>query len=87
MNYIVKNTWVRNPKGELLKGIKNDGIVVAIAGEEIDGELAIDIEKLENPTKKINQMLEADTKAIADSTASFKVQITEEKPKPIKKKK
>lgn len=87
MSYIPKHSWVKTLKGELLQGIKNDGIIVAIGGQEIDGELAIDIEKLENPTKKINQMDKADTKAIAESIASFKVEITEEKPKPIKKKK
>lgn len=86
MSYTPINTWVKTDKGELLKGIKNNGIVVAIGGQEIDGELAIEIEKLENPTKKINQMVEADTKAISESTATFKVQITEEKPKQIKKK-
>lgn len=87
MTYTPKYTWVKNLKGELLQGMKNDGIVVAIGGQEIDGELAIDIERLENQTKKISQMDKAETKAIAESVASLKVEITEEKPKPIKKKK
>lgn len=85
--YIPKHTWVKTETGELKQGLKNNGIVICVAGVEIDGELAIDIERLENPTKKINQMDKAETKAIAESTASIKVEITEEKPKPIKKKK
>lgn len=87
MSYIAKHTWVRSTNGELLQGIKNNGIVVAIGGQEIDGELAIEIERLENKTQKIAQMPKAETKAIAESTQSVKVEITEEKPKPIKKKK
>ena len=81
MSYTSKNHWVKNDKGELLKGLKNDGIVVAVPGEEIDGELAIDIERMENQTKKIPQMDKADTKAVAQSATDIKVQITEEKPK------
>ena len=81
MSYISKNYWEKTAKGEILKGLKNDGIVVAVPGEELDGELAIDIENLENATKKIPQMDKADTKAIAQSAADIKVEITEEKPK------
>lgn len=87
MKYTPEFTWVLTDNGELKQGLKNNGIVACVAGVEIDGELAAQIEKLENGTKKIPQMAEASTKAIAESTASVKVQITEEKPKPIKKKK
>lgn len=86
-NYTPKFTWVKNAKGELLQGIKNDGIVVAIGGQEIYGQLAIDIEKLEKGTKTIAQMPQAETKAVDESIANIKVEIKEEKPKPIKKKK
>ena len=86
MSYTPINTWVRDANGNLLKGIKNNGIFVAIGGQEIDGEIAIHIERLENQTKKIPQMAEAETKAIDATTANVKVQITEEKPKQIKKK-
>lgn len=86
MSYTPKNTWVRNANGELLQGIKNNGIIVAIGGQEIDGELAIEIEKLENQTKRIPQMVQAETKATDESVATFKVEIKEEKPKQIKKK-
>ena len=87
MSYIPKHTWVKTETGELKQGLKNNGIVICVAGVEIDGEIAIEIERMENAVKKIPQMVEATTKAVAESTASIKVQITEEKPKPIKKKK
>ena len=86
MSYIPKHTWVKTETGELKQGLKNNGIVVCVAGVEIDGELAIDVEQMENPTKKIPQMDKAETKAIADTTAKVKVEITEEKTKQIKKK-
>lgn len=81
MSYISKNYWVRTAEGETLKGLKNNGIVIAVPGQELDGEIAIDIEKLENQTKKIPQMDKADTKAVAQSATDIKVEITEEKPK------
>lgn len=81
MSYIPKKTWVKDDQGVFKEGIKNNGIIVCHAGVEIDGELAIDIERMENQTKKIPQMDKADTKAIAQSATDIKVQITEEKPK------
>lgn len=86
MSYIPKKTWVKDDLGVFKEGIKNNGIIVCHAGVEIDGELAIDIERLENQTKKIPQMDKAETKAVAPTTANVKVEITEEKPKQIKKK-
>ena len=86
MNYCPKFSWVRDHQGILQKGIKNNGFLVATAGVEIDGDLAIEIEKMENRTKNIPQMVEAETKAVADTITSVKVQITEEEPKQIKKK-
>ena len=86
MNYCPKFSWVRDHQGILQKGIKNNGFLVAAAGVEIDGDLAIEIEKMENRTKNIPQMVEAETKAVADTITSVKVQITEEEPKQIKKK-
>lgn len=86
MSYIPKKTWVRDEQGVFKEGLKNNGIIVCHAGVEIDGEIAIDIERLENQTKKIPQMDKAETKAISENTANVKVEITEEKPKQIKKK-
>ena len=86
MSYIPKKTWVKDDKGVYKEGLKNNGIIVCHAGIEIDGELAIDIESLENQTKKIPQMDKAETKAVASSTANVKVEITDEKVKQIKKK-
>jgi hypothetical protein len=86
MSYIPKKTWVRDEQGVFKEGLKNNGIIVCHAGVEIDGEIAFDIERLENQTKKIPQNNKAETKAIAENTANVKIEITEEKPKQIKKK-
>lgn len=86
MNYTPKFSWVRDLQGVLHKGIKNNGFLVATEGVEIDGELAIEIERLEKAVKQIPQMPEAETKAVNPTTQSVKVEITEEEPKQIKKK-
>jgi len=87
MSYIPKFTWVRGFDGVLRKGRKNEGILCCIEGVEINGELAIEIDRVENTTQKINQMDKAETKAVAPTVQDIKVEITEDEPKPIKKKK
>jgi hypothetical protein len=48
----------------LKKGLNNNGIVVAIANQEITGEFAEQIFELENSLVEIPQMKSAETKAI-----------------------
>jgi hypothetical protein len=65
MNYTPKNTWVlESNTGMLKKGLNNNGIVVAIANQEITGEFAEQIFELENSLVEIPQMKSAETKAI-----------------------
>ncbi len=65
MNYTPKNTWVlESSTGMLKKGLNNNGIVVAIANQEITGEFAEQIFELENSLVEIPQMKSAETKAI-----------------------
>ena len=74
MQYIPKFSWVKDQHGVLHKGIKNNGFLVATQGVELDGELAIEIERMENAVKKIPQMVEATTKAVSQSTQSIKIE-------------
>jgi hypothetical protein len=64
MNYTPKNTWVlESSTGMLKKGLGHNGIVVAIAHQEISGDFAEQIFELESITQSIPQMKEAETKA------------------------
>lgn len=87
MNYIPKHDWIRGFDGILRQGRKHEGILCCTKGVEINGELAIEIERMENHTQKINQMDSAETKATAPTFANVKVEITKDEPTPIKKKK